>query len=251
MDRSAFFAAVRARPFGGSLTQQQVDGMNVLLDQWRALYPDAPAHHIANNLAQVHRETGGRMVAIKETVMPSHRDINPSDAEVIRRLDVAFAAGRLPWVRTPYWRDGWFGRGHIQLTHRLNYERMGKRLGVDLVGNRDLALDPVISARVAIVGMVEGMFTGRKLADFTFPAALNEPPPRNPRRIVNGQDGSDAVVARMHRDFADALTAAEYRPGAAPAPVKPRDFPPLTVTPAPEPPAPVGFWAWLRSLFRA
>jgi N-acetylmuramoyl-L-alanine amidase len=35
----------------------------------------------------------------------------------------------------------------------------------------------------------------------------------------------------------------------APAPVIPRTYPPLTATPAPA--APVGFWAWVRSWFRA
>jgi len=40
------------------------------------------------------------------------------------------------------------GRGYPQLTGRANYLLAGEALGIDLVGNPDLAMDPVISARL-------------------------------------------------------------------------------------------------------
>ena len=40
------------------------------------------------------------------------------------------------------------GRGYLQLTGRANYATYGSRLGLDLVGNPDLALDPHIAALV-------------------------------------------------------------------------------------------------------
>jgi putative chitinase len=236
MQRDQFFARVRVRPFG-KLSQGQVDGLNVLLDTWREMYPDADIRFVANSLSQIHRETGGRMSPVRETFASS-------DGLAIQRLDAAWAKGQLKWVKTPYWREGWFGRGHIQITHKANYQKLGKRLGVDLVGNPSLALDPKVSARIAIVGMVEGLFTGRKLSDFFNDDTDN---PAGARRIVNGPDGTDALIAAMHREFLDALKAAGY--GTAPAPIVPRTYPPLTVEPAPAPA--VGFWAWVRSWFRA
>jgi len=40
------------------------------------------------------------------------------------------------------------GRGYIQITGRANYATYGKRLGIDLVGNPDLALDANVAAKI-------------------------------------------------------------------------------------------------------
>ncbi|MCP4487798.1 MAG: hypothetical protein GY820_10845 [Gammaproteobacteria bacterium] len=42
------------------------------------------------------------------------------------------------------------GRGYIQLTGRANYEKAGKALGLDLVGNPALAEDPKVAADVSL-----------------------------------------------------------------------------------------------------
>lgn len=47
----------------------------------------------------------------------------------------------------------YFGRGLIQLTGKDNYEKYGKLIGVDLVGNGDLAIDPQNSYKVASIYM--------------------------------------------------------------------------------------------------
>ena len=197
MNRKTFFDAIRRdmKP----LAPETVAGIEALLDAGREL----PLHHMANVLAQVRRETGGWMAPIKETVMPHHKNKNPSDADVIRRLDRAFAAGKLPWVKSAYWQGGAFGRGQIQITHAANYAKFGVKKYAD-------ALALSVSARSAVEGMRDGMFTGRKLADYDFPAAINNPASTNPRRIVNGKDGSDAEVAKSHSMFAAALLDAGW-----------------------------------------
>ena len=215
MDRATFFAELRKRSsgiFGTRLTQDQVSGIESLLDAGARL----PMHHMANVLAQVYHETGGRMAPVRETFANS-------DAQAIARLDVAWAKGQLTWVRTPYWRDGWFGRGQIQLTHQANYAKFG-------ITNPGDAMRLDVSARVAVEGMRDGKFTGRKLADYNFPLALSNPSSSNPRRIVNGKDGTDAKVAGYHRAFAFALTVAGYEASAPPwrPDVEPVDTPPAT-----------------------
>jgi putative chitinase len=197
--REVFFSVVRMEVFGGRLNQDRVDNLNVILDTWERLYPDADVHWIANSLAQIHHETGGKMTPIRETFADS-------DRQAMDRLERAWRLERLPWVRKPYWQDGWFGRGHIQLTHLPNYVKMEKRTGHPLVDRPSLLLVPSVSAEVAIIGMVEGLFTGKKLSDYSFPDDLDAPLERNPRRIINGPDGTDSKVAALHKRFLKALT---------------------------------------------
>jgi len=234
MDREAFFAGLRTPALFTRLSQEQVDGINAILDACQK-FVVTDQHHVADILAQVFHETGGYMLPIKETVMPSHKDKNPSDSTVISRLDAAFARGQLTWVKTPYWRDGWFGRGPIQTTHKRNYQKVGKAIGVDLVKDRNRILDPAIGAASAVVGMRDGLYTGKKLADFNFGkelAAVDGGGQFGPRRIVNGVDGTDKKIAAYHRAFYAALTAAGFDGKAAPAPApipmpKPAPAPPV------------------------
>lgn len=212
MDRGKFFAAVRSDPFGGRLTQVQVEGCEAILDACDRAGVTDPRHQ-ASILSQVHHETGGQMEPVKETVFAWSQDRHPSDAEVIRRLDAAFAKGQLPWVKTPYWRDGWFGRGLIQLTFRDNYDKLGKAIGVDLVSSRDRALELRTSADIAVVGMRDGLFTGKRLSDY-FTASRDDPAAA--RAIVNGDTPKiGPEIAKLHKAFLSAIKSASTDPVAA------------------------------------
>ena len=212
LDRGAMFAALRkdSNPlFGKRLAQSHVEGIEAILDS-ADRHGITDVDHVAQMLAQTYHETGTYMLGIKETVMPSHKDKRPSDATVIARLDKAWKNKQLPWVTTPYWRDGGFGRGPIQLTHWRNYLKMGTALGIDLRSNPDLALDTKIGADIVVVGMSQGLFTGKKLSDYKFPACLYLGHKEHPRRIVNGKDGTDDDITKYHVGFRTALLAGGF-----------------------------------------
>lgn len=78
------------------------------------------------------------------------------------------------------------GRGDVMITGRRNYHVVGQKIGVDLVQNPDLALDPKNSAIICVAGCVHGWFTGKKLSDFTTY--------RDKRRVVNGLDKADMIA---------------------------------------------------------
>lgn len=142
-------------------------------------------NQLAYVLATAYLESGHSIKPIKETVQRNHKDRNPSDEEVIRRLDRAWARGQLPWVRTNYWGTGYFGRGYVQITWEDNYKKFSKLLGVDLVKDPSKALEKDIAIKILLSGMSEGHFTGKKLSDYI---TLSRSDFYNARKIVNGMD---------------------------------------------------------------
>jgi predicted chitinase len=97
-----------------------------------------------------------------------------------------------------YWPTGFYGRGFIQLTWINNYVRMGEKLNLPLKMQPNLALEPEVAARIAALGMRDGLFTGKKLSDFSHPDAYDF---HNARTIINGLDCADkiALIAKRYR----------------------------------------------------
>lgn len=79
-------------------------------------------------------------------------------------------------LQARYWDTGYMGRGFIQLTWKSNYEKYGKLLGVDLVGNPDLAQHPMTASRV-----LAAFFKGNGVD-----TAANDANWVKVRKIVNG-----------------------------------------------------------------
>lgn len=174
--------------FGGRLTQSQVDGIEALLAATAAL----PLAYRAYLLATPVVETDRTMQPITE--YGGRRYFDKYDIGKLAKV-----LGNTPEADG----DGWLfrGRGYVQITGRANYDKAGKKLGIDLIGNPDLALVPAVAGRILVQGCLEGWFTGKRLADY-----LDRPAPDyvNARRIVNGVDRA-AEIAGYARTFAAAL----------------------------------------------
>ncbi|NSX90015.1 MULTISPECIES: hypothetical protein [Rhizobium/Agrobacterium group] len=208
-DEARFFASVRVSIFGGRLRAAQLAGIKTILAGCAKAVPQSEARWLAYMLATSFHETAATMQPVRETLAAS-------DAEAIARLDRAFAAGRLPMVRKPYWQrdtDGksWLGRGFVQLTHRRNYEAMSVLTGIDLVERPERAMETEVATAILIHGMIAGSFTGRRLADF-FGAQREDW--EGARAIINGSDRA-RLVAGHARAFHRALVAARIEPGRA------------------------------------
>ena len=204
IDRDNFFARIRIAPFGGAMTQSQVEGCNAILDEWeRRKLTDM--RWLAYMLATTFHETAAAMQPVIETRQPGEAK-NPSVDTAIARLERAWANGKMPWVKYAYWRKdarglSWLGRGLPQVTHEDNYKWAEIETGIKFTKNPDLMLEMRNAIPVMFIGMLRGKFTGRRLSDYF---SANENDPVNARRIINGTE-SAAKVAGHYADFLRAL----------------------------------------------
>lgn len=231
IDYKTFYAYARKAPFGGSLSTQQVNTMDAVLNYWFKNHGTKPLELLAYILATIFHETATSMLPIKETVMPYHKDKNPSDNEVIRRLDTAFAKGQLKGVSKPYWRKdkngkAWFGRGLVQITHEDNYILFG------LQKDPSQALDLATSIRGTVEGMLKASFGGKPLIQYYNPTTQSFNA-TGARATVNGSDKAQ-LIAGYYKNFIDALKAAAtaYTTGRMPSDVVKTDATPDDIAPS-------------------
>lgn len=179
IDRDKFFGHVRASPFGGTLTQGQVDGCNAILDAWEARPDLTDRRWLAYMLATTKHETDSTMQPIEE-----------------------YGKGRGMRYGVTVNGQVYYGRGYVQLTWATNYAKMAALTGADLVGHPELAIEPKIAALILFEGMKGGLFTGVGL-----PTYFNETTddPVNARRIINGTDRAQDI-AGIHAAFLGGLT---------------------------------------------
>jgi putative chitinase len=229
MNRATFFAGVRGPLFNGRLTPSQVAGIDAILDE--AEKRRTPIKWLAYMLATAYHEVDRTMQPIRE-----------------------YGRGRGKKYGKPTKHGGQiaYGRGLVQLTWDVNYERADKELGLNgaLIRNYDLALDPKIAVQIMFVGMEKGWFTGRSLKT---PATYREW-----RRIINGLDDATLIAGYAER-FEAALRLAGYGTALATvtAPVAPAPKPAPAEAPAPAPsqpaPAPApkpSLWSRILSNWR-
>ncbi len=85
----------------------------------------------------------------------------------------------------------YYGRGYVQLTWENNYRMYGGILGLDLIGDPDLAMQPDVALFVLGHGMKTGTFTGRTLEQFVNRKSTDFV---NARKVINGLDKADEIA---------------------------------------------------------
>jgi hypothetical protein len=91
----------------------------------------------------------------------------------------------------------WHGRGYVQLTWDYNYKRAEDKLGIPFTKDPKLVMVPENAAKIIVLGMIEGWFTGKKLSDYI---TLQKSDFVNARRIINGVDKKD-LIAGIAKDY--------------------------------------------------
>jgi hypothetical protein len=119
------------------------------------------------------------------------------------------------WRRTHLRYFPFYGRGYVQLTWKINYERADRELELNgrLNSNLDVALEPDIAARIMIRGMQEGWFAGDKSGQrhtlarhLPSDGVANVAQMTSARRIINGTDKAGQIAAVAIK-FQNALRA--------------------------------------------
>jgi hypothetical protein len=197
IDRDVFFNEVRTSLFDGAMSQEQVDGMSVILAVWDYQAGGTPAtdqRWLAYMLATTFHETAARMWPIEEYGRGQGHSYGEEDPETGQT---------------------YYGRGFVQLTWRENYSKASKILALyderDLEYHAWMALDSLIATRVLFRGMAEGWFTGRKLGEF-FNDDTDDPV--EARIIINNDVSKNGqLIAGYHDAFLAGIQKADKAPG--------------------------------------
>lgn len=155
----------------GKLSQEQVDGFNVLLEATDGL----PVSWRAYCLATAWHETNKTMQPVIEAYWLS---------EDWRKRNLRYYP--------------WYGRGYVQLTWKENYKLMDDELGLggQLLKDPSLAQKPDVAAKILVVGMTKGFFNGKRkgLGAYINCNVGTRAEFREARRTVNILDKADQIA---------------------------------------------------------
>ena len=173
------FAIIRLK--FGSLSQEAVDNINLIVEtceKYNLTYPQA-----SYVLATTYHETAHTFKPIEEY----------GGDKYLSKYDtgrLAKALGNTPQADG----DGikYAGKGYVMITGYANYKFAGEQLGIDLINNPDLALQPKYAAEILVKGSINGWFTSKRLSDY-----INDKKKDyiNARRVINFLDKAQLIAS--------------------------------------------------------
>ncbi len=208
-DEKRFFDILR--PFFGGYTQSQVDGINGIIKAFKEV-GDGDIDTLAYALATAYHETGKLMVPVREGFAKTDKGAISAVAKLAKARGPNSAPAKYGKPAGPYGHV-YYGRGHVQLTWHHNYRNASKDAGVDLEKFPDKMLDPQISARVLIRGIMDGRWNGQgKGIDFYEGEddKLSREEATQARRLVNVQDKA-LTIAVYFEHFYNALKSSGFK----------------------------------------
>ena len=202
-NEAKFYQSLRAsKMFGPSFDQKEFEGVSNILRA--AIQAHWPIAYTAYALATAFHETAFTMQPVKERGGYSYymklydiSGLNPKRARLYGNTTIGDGAK-------------YCGRGYVQLTWKVNYQKATNRLKVDFVRNPDLAMRPDYAADIMVSGMSAGWFTGKSMSNY-LPSvgAATHLQFRQARRIINGQDKA-ADIADYAVSFQEFLQDGGY-----------------------------------------
>lgn len=181
------FAIIRLK--FGSLSQDAVDNINLIVEtceKYNLSYPQS-----AYVLATVAWETARTFKPIEEYGKGKGRKYGTLYTNSKGQKYGIAGSGGNTYLYSDY-PHLYYGRGFVQLTWFDNYKFAGEQLGIDLINNPDLALQPKYASEILVKGSINGWFTSKKLSDY-----INDKKKDyiNARRAINFLDKAQLIAS--------------------------------------------------------
>lgn len=155
VDRAFFAASFPSSALHGApLTASRQQGFNAIFDVWDEIEAYDSLEWLAYELATAWHETGATMLPVREGFKKTDAEAYAHVASYCLKQGISNYAARHSNG------NSYYGRGYVQLTHAVNYQKMGVRLGVGnaLYSDPDRVMQPVTAAQILIHGMMDGLF---------------------------------------------------------------------------------------------
>ena len=171
-----------------SLSQEAVDNINLIVEtceKYNLTYPQT-----SYVLATTYHETAHTFKPIEEYGKGKCRKYGTiyTNTEGVKYGIAGSGGDTYLYSDYPHL---YYGRGFAQLTHWVNYKFAGEQLGIDLINNPDLALQPKYAAEILVKGSINGWFTSKRLSDY-----INDKKKDyiNARRVINSLDKAQLIA---------------------------------------------------------